>query len=83
MVDRQTKLVGIVLIVIAAVLGLWVFVMWMMPSIMRAMMGGSMMRSMNEYMGPYSFGPLLLAAVLIVLAVALVRRGGARNGEKR
>jgi glucan phosphoethanolaminetransferase (alkaline phosphatase superfamily) len=81
MVDRQTKLVATVLIVIAAVFVLWVFGMWMMPWMMGNMMSG-MMGSMRGYMGLYMFGPLLLAAVLIVLAVVLLRRSGGRNGEK-
>ena len=83
MSDRQEgRLIAIVLIVIGAVLGLGVFAIWMMPSMMGGMIDGGMMGSMKRYMGRYTFGPLLLAAVLVVLAVVLLRRSGARDGEK-
>jgi hypothetical protein len=84
MSDRQLrKLVAVVLIVLSVGLVLWVFGMWMMPSMMGGGMMGEMMEWSNGYMGLYTFGPLLLAAVLVVLAVVLLRRSGVRNGEKR
>jgi len=84
MSDRQLRrLVAVVLIVLSVGLVLWVFGMWMMPSMMGGSMMGGMMGRLNGYMGLYTFGPLLLAAVLVVLAVVLLRRSGVRNGEKR
>jgi hypothetical protein len=75
MSDRQfRKLVAVVPIVLSVVLVLWVFGMWMMPSMMGGSMMGGMMVWSNGYMGLYTFGPLLLAAALVVLAVVLLRR---------
>jgi len=70
--NSAQKIVAIVLIVAATVLVLWVLGMWMMPSMMGGMMGG-MMGSMSGCMGLCTFGPLLLAAVLVILAVVLLR----------
>jgi hypothetical protein len=73
MTDQQVrKVVAIVLIVIAAVLALGVLGMWMMPSMMGGMMGGGMMGSMSGC-ALCMFGPLLLAAILIALAIVLLR----------
>ncbi len=69
------SIVAIVLIVAAAVLVLWVLGMWMMPSMMGGMMGGGMMGSMSGRMILCTGGPLLLAAVLVSLAVVLLRKG--------
>jgi len=79
--NNSQKIVAILLIIAGAVLILWVLAMWMMPSMMGNMMGG-MMGSMSGCMGLCTFGPLLLAAVLISLGVVLLRMGGARNGDK-
>ena len=68
------KIVAIILIIVGAVLVLWVLTMWMMPSMMGSMMGG-MMGSMSGCMGMCTFGPLLLAAVLVILGVVLLRMG--------
>ena len=68
------KIVAIILIIVGAVLVLWVLTMWMMPSMMGSMMGG-MMGSMIGCMGMCTFGPLLLAAVLVILGVVLLRMG--------
>ena len=75
MAERQiTKVGAIVLIVAAAVLVLWVLVMWMMPLMMGGMMGGGMMGSMSGCVGRCTFGPLLLAGVLVILGVILLRK---------
>ena len=79
--NSSQKIVAIILIVAGAILVFWVLMMWMMPSMMGNMMGG-MMGSMSGCMGVCTFGPLLLAAVLISLGVVLLRMGGARNGDK-
>ena len=76
------SIIAIVLIVVAAVLVLWVLGMWMMPSMMNGMMGGGMMGSMSGCMGMCTFGPLLLAAVLLALGIVLLRSGKAKNGDK-
>jgi len=68
------KIVAIILIIAGAILALWVLMMWMIPSMMGNMMGG-MMGSMSGCLGMCTFGPLLLAAVLIVLGVVLLRKG--------
>ena len=73
MAERQIrKAVAIVLIIAGAVLVLWVLAMWMMPSMMGNMMSGM---SMSGCMGMCTFGPLLLAAVLVGLGVVLLRKG--------
>jgi hypothetical protein len=80
MSNRSTQsIVAIILIVAAAVLFLWVLGMWMMPSMMGGMMGdgmmgSGMMGSMRGCMLLCTVGPLILAAVLVVLAVVLLRR---------
>ena len=79
--NNSQKIVAIVLIIAGAILILWVLAMWMMPSMMGNLMGG-MMGSMSGCMGLCTFGPLLLAAVLVSLGVVLLRMGGARNGDK-
>lgn len=66
------KVVAIVLIVVAAVLLLWGLGMLIMPAMMGGMMGGGMMGSMAGCT-MCAVGPLLLAAILLVLAVALLR----------
>jgi len=68
------SIVAIVLIIAAAVLVLWVLGMWMMPSMMDGMMGGGMMGSRGGCMVQCTVGPLLMAAVLVALAVVLLRR---------
>ena len=73
------SIIAIVLIVVAAVLVLWVLGMWMMPSMMSGMMGGGMMGSMSGYMALCTVGPLLLAAVLVILGVVLMRNDKARS----
>jgi len=80
--NNSQKIVAILLIIAGAVLILWVLAMWMMPSMMGNMMGG-MMGSMSGCMGLCTFGPLLLAAVLISLGVVLLRMDGARNGGNK
>src|SRR5438094_629851 len=70
------RIVAIILIIAGAVLVLWVLLMWMVPSMMGNMMGG-MMGSMSGCMGMCTFGPLLLAAV--VLADFNIRRPLALN----
>ena len=78
------KIVAIVLIVIAAVLSVGVFIMWLMPSVMGGMMSGGMMGD-GGMMGGCALcmiGPLLLATILVVLAVVLLR-GSARSGDKQ
>ncbi len=72
------SIVAIVLIVAAAILILSVLGMWMMPS----MMGGGMMGSMSECMALCTFGPLVLAAVLVILGFVLLRNDKARNRDK-
>ena len=67
------KTVAIVLIVIAAVIFLWVISIWMMPSMMGGMMGGGMMGGMMGGCAICFAGPFLLAAILVVLAVVLLR----------
>ena len=67
------SIVAIVSIIAGAILVLWVLTMWMMPSMMGGTMGG-MMGSMSGCMGVCTFGPLLLAAVLIALGVVLLRK---------
>jgi len=69
------SIVAIIAIIAGAILVLWVLTMWMMPSMMGNMMGG-MMGSMSGCMSLCTFGPLLLAAVLIILGVVLLRMGG-------
>ena len=82
MAEKQVrKIVAILLIIVGAILGLWVLVMWLMPSMMGSMMSG-MMGSMSGCMGMCTFGPLLLTAVLVTLGVVLLRNGEARNGDK-
>jgi hypothetical protein len=76
------RTVAIVLIIAGAILVLWVLSMWMMPSMMGGMMGGGMMGSMGGCMALCTIGPLVLAAVLVILGVVLLRNGGARNGDK-
>ena len=76
MAERQIrKALAIVAIIAGAILVLWVLTMWMMPSMMGNMIGG-MMGSMSGCMSLCTFGPLLLAAVLIILGVVLLRMGG-------
>jgi len=75
------KIVAIILIIAGAVLGLWVLMMWIVPSMMGNMMGG-MMGSMSGCMGVCTFVPLLLAAVLLALGIVLLRSGKAKNGDK-
>ena len=85
MSNRQVqKLVAIVLLVIAAILIVGVLGMW----IMHSMMGGAMSRMMGDGMiGPMGgcmlcmTWPLLLAAVLAVLAVLLLRNRNSTKGE--
>ena len=67
------KIVAIILFIAGAILVLWVLTMWMMPSMMGNMMGG-MMGSMSGCVGACTFGPFLLAAVLIILGVVLLRK---------
>jgi len=82
MAERQIrKAVAIVLVIAGAILFLWVLTMWMMPSMMGNMMGG-MMGSMSGCMGLCTFGPLLLATVLVVLGIVLLRNSSARNEDK-
>jgi hypothetical protein len=75
MMDRQTS--NIVLIVFAVVAGLAVIgllAMWLMPSMMGGMMGGSgMMSCCGGMMGLWIFG-LLFVAVIVVISVLLVLR---------
>jgi len=66
------SIVAIILIIAGAILVVWVLMMWMMPSMMGNMMGGM---SMSGCMGMCTFGPLLLAAVLVGLGVVLLRKG--------
>jgi hypothetical protein len=80
--SQVRKVVAIVLIIAGAALVLWVLVMWMMPSMMGGTMGGGMMGSMNGCTARCTFGPLLLAAVLVILGVVLLRNGSAINGDK-
>ena len=68
------SIVAIILIIAGAILALWVLMMWMMPSMMGNMMGG-MVGSMSGCLGMCTFGPLLLAAVLVILGVVLLRKG--------
>ena len=68
------KIVAIILFIAGAILVLWVLTMWMMPSMMGNMMGG-MVGSMSGCLGMCTFGPLLLATVLVVLGVVLLRKG--------
>ena len=83
MAERQIrKGVAIILIIAGAILVLWVLVMWLMPSMMGRMMSG-MMGSMSGCVGLCTFGPLILAAVLIALGVVLLRMGAARNGDRK
>ena len=79
--NSSQKIVAIILIVAGAILVFWVLMMWMMPSMMGNMMGG-MMGSMSGCMGVCTFGPLLLAAVLLALGIVLLRNGKARSGDK-
>jgi hypothetical protein len=71
-------IVGIILIVAAAGLVLWVLAMWLMPSMMGGMMSdgmmGGMTGSMSGCMVLCTVGPLLLAAVLVALGIVLLRR---------
>jgi len=76
------SIIAIVLIVVAAVLVLWVLGMWMMPSMLNGMMGGGMMGSMSGCMALCTIGPLVLAAILVILGVVLLRNDKTRNGDK-
>jgi len=68
------KVVAIVLIVVAAIVLLWVLGMLMMPSMMGGMMGGGMMGDgMMAGCAICVIGPLLLVAILVTLAVVLLR----------
>ncbi len=81
------NIVAIILLIAAAVLVLWVLVMWTMPWMMDGMMGGmtgdgmmddgmmgeGMMWSTRGWMFLWTAGPLLLAALLVVLAIVLFR----------
>ena len=83
MSNRSTlSIVAIALIVAAAVIVLWVLGMWMMPSMMASMMGRGMMGSMSGCMALCTIGPLVLAAVLVILGVVLLRKDYARSGDK-
>ncbi len=76
------SIVAIILIIAGAILVLWVLTMWMVPSMMGNMMGG-MVGSMSGCLGMCTFGPLLLAAVLISLGVVLLRGGSAKGGDQQ
>jgi NADH:ubiquinone oxidoreductase subunit 6 (subunit J) len=83
MSNRSTQtIVAIVLIIAGAILVLWVLAMWMMPSMMGNMMGDGMMSSMSGCMTLCTLGPLILAAVLMILGVVLLRNDEARNEDK-
>ena len=71
--NNSQKIVAIILIIAGAILVAWVLMMWMMPSMMSGMMGGGMMGSTSGCLLQCTVGPLLLAAVLIGLAVVLLR----------
>ena len=74
------KLVAIVLIIVEAFLVIRVLGFWLMHSMM---MGGGIMDPMGGSIG-WTSGPLLIAAaVLVLLAVVLLPKGGARNGEMK
>jgi hypothetical protein len=85
MSNRQVqKLVAIVLLVIAAVLIVGVLGMWIMHSMMGGMMNGMMGSGMMNSMSGCVLctgGPLLLAAVLVVLGVVLLRNRNSTKGE--
>lgn len=85
MSNRQVqKPVAIVLLVIAAILIVGVLAMWvihtMMGGMMNGMMGSGMMSSMSGCL-LCMVGPLILAAVLAVLAVLLLRTRNSSKGE--
>ena len=85
MSNRQVqKLVAIVLLVIGAILVVGVLGMWIMHSmmggVMNGMMGIGMMSSMSGCL-LCIVGPLILAAVLILLGVLLLRNRNSTKGE--
>lgn len=78
-IKTTQSILAIILLAAAAILVLGVLFMWMMPSMMGGMMGEGMMgyhmgRSMSGWMILWTGGPLLLAALLVVLAIVLFRR---------
>jgi uncharacterized membrane protein len=73
--DRQTSnIVLILLAVIAALAIIGLLGMWLMPSMMGGMMGGSgMMSCCGGRMGLWIFG-LFFVAVIVVISILLVLR---------
>lgn len=77
MPNRSTqKMVALILVVVAAVLFLSGLGILMMPAMMTGMMGGMMGGGMMSSTGGRALcaaGPLVLAAILLLLGIVLLR----------